>query len=345
MQKPVLLVVVAVALIAGLAMAGAVRTPSASGAAASAAPGAAGPDECVGPLRTPPAAAPAGFTHRHAVVDGVQLHYVVGGRGEQVVVLLHGWPENWYAWAELMPALARDYTVVAVDLPGLGDSRGSPPSYDKKTLAWYVHRLVADILGYRRAHLVGHDFGAAVAFAYAAFHRESAASLTIMDFPLSGPATDQQQLRALLWWFGFHDVAQLPEQLVDGRQRTYLGWFYANFVAAPNRIEPVAVTEYVRTYCKPSVLHGGFELYRTSAIDTSDNSSLTTNRLTLPILVMSPPRSNDPNAEKAQLRSVIQPMAAGPISVELVPQSGHFVPEENPEFVATQLRAFINSSP
>lgn len=208
-----------------------------------------------------------------------------------------------------------------------------------------MHGLVADTLGYRRVHLVGHDFGAGVGFAYAAFQRESAASLTMMDFPLPGPTTDEQQLRAQLWWFGFHDVTQLPEQLVAGRQRTYPGWFYANLVAAPNRIEPTAATEYVRTYCRPDVLHGGFELYRTSATDRSDNSSLTTNKLTLRILVMSPARSNDPDAEKAQLRSAIQPMAAGPISAELVPQSGHFVAEENPEFVATQLRAFINSNP
>lgn len=298
-----------------------------------------------GSAATPPAAAPAGFTHRHAWVDDMQLHYVIGGRGSQVVVLLHGWPEDWYAWAEVMPALARDSTVVAVDLPGLGDSRGTPPSYDKKTLARYVHGLVADTLGYRRVHLVGHDFGAGVAFAYAAFQRESAASLTMMDFPLAGPTTDEQQLRAQLWWFGFHDVTQLPEQLVAGRQRTYLGWFYDHLVAAPNRIAPVAVTEYVRTYCKPGVLHGGFELYRTSGIDRSDNASLTTNKLTLPILVMSPARSNDPDAEKAQLRSAIQPLAAGPISAELVPGSGHFVAEENPGFVATQLGAFINSSP
>src|ERR1700737_4800570 len=90
-----------------------------------------------------PAAAPAGFSHRHALVDGVQMHYVIGGHGQQVIVLLHGWPESWYAWAEVMPALARDHTVLAVDLPGLGDSQGAPPSYDKKTLARFVHGLIA----------------------------------------------------------------------------------------------------------------------------------------------------------------------------------------------------------
>jgi pimeloyl-ACP methyl ester carboxylesterase len=302
----------------------------------------AAPGECSEPLETAPAAAPAGFSHRYALVDGVQMHYVIGGHGQHVIVLLHGWPENWYAWVEVMPALARDHTVLAVDLPGLGDSRGTPPSYDKKTLARFVHGLVADALGYRRVDMVGHDFGAAVAFAYAGFYPQSAASLTVMDFPIAGPATDEQLLRAQLWWFGFHGVQGLPEQMVGNRQRTYLSWFYDNLVAPPNRIDPKAVTEYVRTYCSPSVLHGGFELYRTLAQDTSDNASLTTNKLTLPILSMSAVRSNDPNAEKAQLIQIIQPMASGPITAELVPSSGHFLPEENPRFVTATLLAFVD---
>jgi pimeloyl-ACP methyl ester carboxylesterase len=102
------------------------------------------------------------------------------------------------------------------------------------------------------------------------------------------------------------------------------------------------VDEYVRTYCAAGVLHGGFELYRTVATDTADNSALTADRLTLPILSMGAARSNDPDAERAQLRQLLQPMAAGPISAELVPSSGHFLPEENPGFVVAALRAFID---
>jgi len=277
-------------------------------------------------------------------IDGVRMHYVLGGSGRQVVVLLHGWPEDWYEWRAVMPDLARDHTVVAVDLPGLGDSRGSPPAYDEKTLATFVHSLVVDHLGFHHVHLVGHDFGAGVAFAYAAFFRDAASTLTMMEFPLPGPGTDEQQLRAQLWWFGFHDVAQLPEEMVQGRQLTYLSWFYDNLVAPSNRIDATAVTEYVRTYCIPSVLHGGFQLYRELPTDASENSSLTTNKLTLPILLMSPIRGSDPDAEKAQLIATVQPMASGPISAELVPDSGHFVAEENPEFVAAQLRSFIDAN-
>lgn len=271
------------------------------------------------------------------------MHYVSGGRGEEVVVLLHGWPETWYGWVEIMPELARDYTVLAVDLPALGDSRGRLPSYDKKTLARYVHRLVADELGYRRVHLVGHDFGAAVAFAYAAFHRESAETVTLMDYPLASPTVDDQLLQAQLWWFGFHRIPELPEQMVNGRQHTYFTWFFDTLTAPHNRIEPQAVSEFVRAYCRPGALHAGFELYRTRAIDKADNASLTDDRLTLPIMAMAPVRSNDPEHEKRQLQETMRPMAQGPISVQLVPGSGHFLPEEHPEAVTAHLRQFLSS--
>ncbi|GAA1578974.1 hypothetical protein GCM10009678_72050 [Actinomadura kijaniata] len=106
------------------------------------------------------------FRHGFADVDGVRMHYVTGGSGTPVV-LIHGWPQTWYGWWPIMPALAEKHTVYAIDLPGLGDSTGSPTGYDKATLARYVHRLVADRLGVRDARVVGHDFGAAVAFQYA----------------------------------------------------------------------------------------------------------------------------------------------------------------------------------
>ena len=310
------------------------------------------PDECVGPLHTPPSPSPTGFAHHTAVVNGVNMHYVIGGNGPEVIVLLHGWPEDWYEWRLIMPSLARQFTVLAIDLPGLGDSYGSVPSYDMKTVAGFVHGLVADALTYQHVHVVGHDWGAGVAFAYAAFYREATSSLTMMGFPiLPGPATNEQAFRGQLWWLGFHAVPRVPEQLVAGRQRTYLSWFFENAVAPGNRIDPAAVTEYVRTYCRPSVLHGGFELYRSLPTDVSDNTSLIGNKLTLPVLYMDQmapssrltAQSRDPEAQKAQFIARIQPMVSGPISVQLVPDSGHFVPEENPHFVSNQITAFFDT--
>jgi alpha-beta hydrolase superfamily lysophospholipase len=106
------------------------------------------------------------FSHNTASVNGIQLHYVIGGQGDPVV-LLHGWPETWYAWHKVMPALAKNYTVIAPDLRGLGDSSKPPTGYDGKTVAEDIHQLVTQ-LGFETIFLVGHDIGAFVAYPYAA---------------------------------------------------------------------------------------------------------------------------------------------------------------------------------
>ena len=106
------------------------------------------------------------FSHHTATVNGIQLHYVMGGKGDPVV-LLHGWPETWYAWHKVMPALAKNYTVIAPDLRGLGDSSKPPTSYDGKTVAEDIHQLVTQ-LGFKTIFLVGHDIGTQIAYSYAA---------------------------------------------------------------------------------------------------------------------------------------------------------------------------------
>ena len=105
------------------------------------------------------------FSHHTATVNGIQLHYVTGGKGDPIV-LLHGWPETWYAWHHIMPALAKNYTVIAPDLRGLGDSSKPTTGYDGKTVAEDVHQLVTQ-LGFKSIFLVGHDIGTQVAYSYA----------------------------------------------------------------------------------------------------------------------------------------------------------------------------------
>jgi pimeloyl-ACP methyl ester carboxylesterase len=124
------------------------------------------------------------------------MHYVTGGTGEPLV-LLHGWPQSWYAWRGIMPTLAERYTVYALDLPGLGDSDGAPPSYDKANLARYVHGVLADELSLRAVNLVGHDLGAGVGFQYAAQYPDEVMTYAHLDYPLPGPALSAEQYRSL----------------------------------------------------------------------------------------------------------------------------------------------------
>ena len=121
------------------------------------------------------------FSHHTASVNGIQLHYVIGGQGDPVV-LLHGWPETWYAWHKVMPALAKNYTVIAPDLRGLGDSSKPLTGYDGKTLAEDIHQLVTQ-LGFKSIFLVGHDIGSFVVYPYAAEHPTEVRRLVVMDVP------------------------------------------------------------------------------------------------------------------------------------------------------------------
>ena len=119
------------------------------------------------------------LTHHTASVNDVQLHYVTAGQGDPPLVLLHGWPETWYQWRKIIPALAERYTVIAPDMRGLGDSSRPISGYDKRTIADDIYKLVR-MLGFERIFLVGHDWGGPVAYAYACAHRDDVRRLVIL---------------------------------------------------------------------------------------------------------------------------------------------------------------------
>lgn len=272
------------------------------------------------------------------------MHYVTGGEGEgPPLVMLNGWPQTWYEWVEVMPALAEERTVIAVDLPGLGDSEGEPPSYDKKTLARYVHGLVAEELGYSRVNLVGHDLGAGVAYQYAAQNPDEVERVVHMDYPLPGPAIDAAQYEDLSWHLALHYEEGLPETLTEGREREYLSYFYPEVAASPESISEEAIDEYARTYSQPGKMSAGFELYRTLDEDTEDNKRSAGTPLEMPVLVMtgtSGPAYEDTDAEGFTTGTVRA--VASDVSSVGVPDAGHWLAEENPEFVADRILRFLD---
>ena len=162
------------------------------------------------------------FSHHTASVNGIQMHYVIGGQGDPVV-LLHGWPQTWYEWRHVMPALSRNYTVIVPDLRGLGDSSKPVDGYDGNTTAEDIHQLVIQ-LGFRDIFLVGHDLGAFISYSYAAAHPNEVSRLVILDVPIAGTGPALNLTR--LWHIPFHMVRDIPETLVEGKEREYLTWFY-----------------------------------------------------------------------------------------------------------------------
>src|ERR671919_1192858 len=223
------------------------------------------------------------FSHHTTSVNGIQLHYVIGGHGDPVV-LLHGWPETWYAWHKVMPALAKNYTVIAPDLRGLGDSSKPPTGYDGKTLAEDIHQLVTQI-GFKTIFLVGHDIGSAVAYPYAAAHPTEVERLVVMDVPPPGFFPPPQVNGGPpLWWIIFHQTPDVPEALTQGKEREYLSWHYQNLAYNRAAITQEAINEYVSKYSAPGGMRAGFEHYRAMPQDAIQNENYSKTKLTMPVL-------------------------------------------------------------
>lgn len=283
------------------------------------------------------------FRHEFADVDGVRMHYVTGGSGTPVV-LLHGWPQTWFGWWSIMPELAEHHTVYAVDLPGLGDSTGTPTGYDKATLAGYVHTLIADQLGVRDAQVVGHDFGAAVAFQYAAQFPEDTSSLGYLDLPLPGAGLDASAYRSMSWHIAFHSQPEVPETVVGDDVRDYLALFYpqvsyegSSFGGTSEQapFTDAEIDEYARTYDDPEVLAGGFELYRALDEDVRDTEEAAP--VDVPTLLMTAEGQLD------AVQATVDPHITNVVRAVDVPNAGHWLIEENPEYVVEELLLFLGA--
>ena len=278
------------------------------------------------------------FSHHTATVNGIQLHYVTGGHGDPVV-LLHGWPETWYSWHRVMPALAKNYTVIAPDLRGLGDSSKPPTGYDGKTVAEDIHQLVTQ-LGFRTIFLVGHDIGTQVAYSYAAEHPTEVRKLVVMELPI--PGFTPPRLEGKIWWFIFHQTPNVPEALVQGKEMMYLSWFFRGLPYNPSAITEADINEYVNHYSAPGGMHAGFEYYRAFPQDAIQNQNYSKNKLTMPVLAMGAGYIPALGG-KIPMQSIVYGMKilAQNVTGITVPNSGHFIPEEQPQFVIDQLFKFF----
>jgi pimeloyl-ACP methyl ester carboxylesterase len=281
------------------------------------------------------------FSHHMATVNGIQLHYVMGGQGDPVV-LLHGWPQTWYAWHKVMPALARNYTVIAPDLRGLGDSSKPVTGYDGNTTAEDIYQLLAQLRLDGKIYLVGHDIGAQTAYSYSAIHPNNVSKLVIMDFIFPGfypPSLEG----VCCWWFSFHQTRDVPELLTAGNEREYLSWHYRGLAYNPEAITEADIDKYVSSYSASGGMRAGFEYYRAFPINEEQNKALSETKLQIPVLALAgdiyPALGGDAPGNFA-LEST-QGLAEN-IKGVIVPLSGHYMPEEQPQFVVEQLTKFFS---
>jgi pimeloyl-ACP methyl ester carboxylesterase len=283
---------------------------------------------------------PAGFadTFESRFIDtgDVRLHAVIGGQGP-ALLLVHGWPETWYAWRLVMPALARNFTVVAVDQRGIGLSDKPATGYDTGTLATDLVKLM-DALGHERFAVVGHDTGFAIGYALAADYPERVERIALAEIPgpptsaASPPAFLPDPLNNKLWHIPFNRVENLPEQLVAGREDVFFGY---EFAIQGGELPGELVDYYVGMVSNPESLHGSFGWYRAFGETLAQDDERAKRPLTMPVLAIGGELSYGEHVAEA-MRALAEDVQSVVIS-----GAGHWVPEQAPEQLLDALSAFL----
>src|SRR5439155_5315090 len=261
-----------------------------------------------------------GFIEHDAEVNGVRIHYSIGGKGSPVV-LLHGYAQTSHMCNPIMPLLARNHTVIVPDLRGAGGSSKPESGYDKENMAVDIHDLVTP-LGFKRASLVGHDLGLMVACAYAAQFPQETQRLVLMDAFLPGIGDWKNVwLMRDLWHFHFH--GEVPLALVKGRKRTYFEHFWNDFAANPKHSVSEADRQlYAKAYAQPGGMRAGFEYSKNFERDAKDFAELGATPLSMPVLVL--------GGEKSGGEFLIgqTKLVASNVQGKIISGSGHWLMDE-----------------
>jgi pimeloyl-ACP methyl ester carboxylesterase len=278
-------------------------------------------------------ASPEAIESRSAVVDGIKLHYLTAGHGP-TVILLHGYTQTSRMWRPLIPKLSNKFTVIAPDLPGIGDSDIPKGGLDMKTAAIRIHAL-AKSLGVTKARVVGHDIGLMVAYAYAAQFPTEVEKLIVMDAFLPGVtgwelAYDDPNM----WHFRFQ--GRTPEALVAGREKIYFAYFWNDLAADKAHSLPVADrAAYVAAYSRPGRMRAGWAYFAAWPDTAKDFAQLAQTKLTMPVLSIA--------GEKASA-AILGPqmkLVATDVTVIDLEGTGHWLMEERPKETMDALIAFL----
>jgi pimeloyl-ACP methyl ester carboxylesterase len=277
------------------------------------------------------------FTSRYVDAGEVRLHAVIGGDGPPLL-LIHGWPGSWYYWRLVMPALARDFEVFAVDQRGIGLSDKPEDGYDAGTLADDLVALMST-LGHERFAVVGVDTGMLIGYALAADHPDRVARVALGEAPLPGisppsPLVLPDVIKARLWHIPFNQQDKVNEQLVTGREDIFFGAEFAAS-AGTNKLPDETVKYYVDGLSDPAALHGSFQLYRAFGATTAQNLERKTRRLAMPVLAMGGEES------VGAMAADTMKLAADDVQTLVIPGIGHWLAEQAPEELVAALTDFL----
>ena len=277
------------------------------------------------------------FTSRYIDTGELRLHAVIGGEGLPLL-LVHGWPQTWYQWRLLMPQLARDFEVIAVDQRGIGLSDKPQDGYDIGTLAADLVALM-EALGHQRFALVGFDTGMLIAYALAADHPERLDRLVVGEAFVPGvtpspPLFVPGPINERIWHIAFNRLSMVNEDLVRGREDIFFGAEYAAWAGTP--LPDEVVKYYIdRLASDPEALRGSFELYRALDTDFAQSEQRKSRRLTMPVLVIGGAQSVGEDVANTMK------LVADDVQSVVIPGSGHWIAEEAPEEMLSALRDFL----
>ena len=277
------------------------------------------------------------FTSRYIDTGEVRLHAVIGGDGPPLL-LVHGWPGSWYYWRLVMPALAREFEVVAVDQRGIGLSDKPDDGSDTGTLADDVVALM-EALGHKRFAVVGVDTGMLISYAVAADHPDRVERLVVGEAPLPGisppsPLVLPDQVKARLWHIPFNQQDKVNEELVRGREDIFFGAEFAAS-AGKNKLPEYAVKYYIDGLSDPEALHGSFQLYRAFGATAAQDGQRQTRRLTMPVLAIGGAESS------GEMVGDTMKLAADDVQSLVIPDTGHWLAEQAPEQMLAALTTFL----
>jgi pimeloyl-ACP methyl ester carboxylesterase len=278
-------------------------------------------------------AQPETIVSRTSQVDGVKLHYLTAGHGP-AVLLLHGYTQTSRMWRPIIPLLAARFTVIAPDLPGIGDSDIPSDGLDMKTAAIRVHALIKS-LRVEKARVVGHDIGLMVAYAYAAQFPVETEKLVVMDAFLPGvPGWEDVYNNPGIWHFRFNGPT--PEVLVRGRERTYFDYFWNDFAADKTHSIPEADrAAFAAAYARPGRMRAGWAYFVSFQQAARDFAQLSQTKLTMPVLAIGGEKANGKVLGEQMI------LVATNATMVVLKDCGHWVLEEKPKETTDVLMKFL----
>lgn len=277
-----------------------------------------------------------GFSHHRVALNGTQIHYVATGAKGPPVLLLHGFPETWWAFHKLMPLLAENHRVFAVDLRGFGDSYVAAGSRGSAIMAEDLHQLIAH-LGVGPVHLLGQDIAGASVYRLAKAHPGDVASFTAVEMGLAGFGLEAlaDVTKGGAWHIGLLAAPDAASMLLAGHEAEFLRAMFAAMCAVPDALSDADIAEFARSYGRPGGWLGASGLYASMLGEGAELRKLAeSGALPMPVLAV--------GGGGGPFTAETMAAVSGPnLRSVILDGLGHYVALEAPEKLASVLGAFI----